>query len=150
MRIRAIERWKTEQGSAIIEFSIIAFIFIITLLSVVEMARMVLVYTTLANAARVGARYAIVHGGDRTGTGADGPSGPGSTTQVESVVKDFASVGLLTVSSLTVTVSYPNGNNKAGSAVSVTVTYPYDPLLTYFNAILGDTLGSTSEGVIVF
>lgn len=133
-----------------VEFSLIAVMLVIVLLAIVEMGRMVLVYTTVANAARAGARYAIVHGGERTGSGATGPSGPGSTTQVQTVVKNFASAGLLNTSNLTITVSYPNGLNTAGSLVSVTVTYPYDPLVPYFSTILSTTLGSTSEGVITF
>ena len=39
---------------------------VIMLLFVVEMGRMLLVYTTVANAARAGVRYAIVHGSTRT------------------------------------------------------------------------------------
>ena len=139
-----------DKGSSLLEFALIAVAFILLLLGVVEMGRMVLVYTTVANAARAGARYAIVHGGDRTGTGADGPSGPGNVTQVQTVVKNFASAGLLTTSNLNISVTYPNGANTAGSPVSVTVTYPYDPLVTFFNPLLSNTLGITSQGIITF
>jgi Flp pilus assembly protein TadG len=139
-----------DQGSNLVEFSLIAFMFIIVLVGIVEMGRMVLVYTTVANAARAGARYAIVHGGDRTGGGYDGPSGPGSTTQVETVVKNFASAGLLNTANLTITVAYPGAKNTAGYPVTVTVTYPYDPLVRYFNSLLATTMGSTSQGVITF
>lgn len=149
MRTRDIERWRSDRGSTLIEFSLVAFMFIIMLVSIVEMARMMLVYNTVANAARVGARYAIVHGADRTGGGADGPSGPGSTTQIETVVQDFARVGLLTASNLTITVAYPDGDNNAGSLVTVTVSYPYDPLVSYFS-MLRTTVASTSQGVITF
>jgi hypothetical protein len=114
------------------------------------MGRIVLVYTTVANAARVGARYAIVHGSYRTGSGATGPSGPGSTTQVETVVKNFASAGLLDTSRLTITVTYPDGTNGPGKAVKVAVTYPYDPFVRFFNSSLSVTLGSTSRGIITF
>ena len=153
MKIRGFQRLRADRGSTLVEFSLVGFMFIIVLLGVVEMGRMVLVYTTVANAARTGARYAIVHGGTRTGvgaTGVNGPSGPGNTTQVETVVQNFASAGLLNTSNLTITVAYPDGNNKAGSKVDVTVTYPYDPLVTFFNAILVTTMGSTSEGIITF
>lgn len=150
MRIRGAKRLKMDCGSSLIEFALIAFMSVIVLLGIVEMGRMVLVYTTLANSARAGARYAIVHGGDRTGSGVNGPSGPGSTAQVQTVVQNFASAGLLNTSNLTITVSYPYGVNAAGSPVSVTVTYPYDPLVGYFNSMLSTTMGSTSEGVITF
>jgi Flp pilus assembly protein TadG len=153
MSITGIGFRKMDRGSSLLEFALIAVMFVLVLLGVVEMGRMVLVYTTVANAARAGARYAIVHGGDRTGTGADGPSGPGSPctcTQVKTVVKNFASAGLLTTSNLNISVTYPNGVNTAGSPVSVTVTYPYDPLVAFFNPLLSNTLGSTSQGVITF
>jgi Flp pilus assembly protein TadG len=146
MRPLGIGRWKAEQGSNLVEFSLIAFMCIIVLLGVVEMGRMVLVYTTMANAARAGARYAIVHGGDRTAN----VSGPGNTAQVETVVKNFASAGLLDTSRLTVNVTYPDGLNTAGSRVNVTVTYPYDPLVRYFNPVLSTMMGSTSRGVITY
>jgi len=153
MRIPAIRRVQKDEGSTLIEFSLVAFMFIIVLASVVEMGRMVLVYTTVANAARAGARYAIVHGGDRTGSGVDGPSGPGSPctcTQITTVVTNFASAGLVDTTRLTVTVGYPNGSNAAGKAVTVTVSYPYDALIPYFSTLLNITMGSTSEGIITF
>jgi Flp pilus assembly protein TadG len=150
MRARTARFWKMDRGSTLVEFSLVAFMFIMILLGVVEMGRMVLVYTTVANAARAGARYAIVHGGDRTGSGVNGPSGPGSTTQIQTVVQNFASAGLVNVSNLNVNVTYPNGANTAGSPVSVTVSYTYDPLIPFFSTLLNTTIGSTSEGVITF
>ena len=146
MRLLIANRWKEDRGSSLVEFSLIAFMFIIVLLGVVDMGRMVLVYTTVANAARAGARYAIVHGGDLTA----GASGPGNTTQIQTVVQNFASAGLIDTSKLNITVTYPYNTNTAGSPVSVTVTYTYDPLVAYFNSILNTTVGSTSEGVITF
>lgn len=150
MRVTLPMHWKSEEGSNLMEFTLVSVMFIVVMLSIVEMGRMALVYTTMANAARAGARYAVVHGGERTGTGYDGPSGPGSTTQVETVVKNFASAGILDSTRLSISVSYPNGINTAGSPVIVTVSYIYDPLIAYFNSILSTTLGSTSEGVITF
>jgi Flp pilus assembly protein TadG len=128
--------------------------FIIVLLGVVEMSRMILVYTSLANAARAGTRYAIVHGSDRTGSGTNGASGPGcgpsSCTQINTVVQQFAGTGLLNGSNVAVVVNYPGGTNTPGSTVTVSVTYTYDPLVAFFSRLLNKTLGSTSEGVITF
>jgi Flp pilus assembly protein TadG len=148
MRIPAMDRWREDRGSTLIEFCLISVMLVIVLLGVVEMGRMVLVYTTIANAARAGARYAIVHGADQT-VSPSGPGNPCTCPDVQTVVKNFAGAGLVNTSLLTITVSYPNGNT-AGSPVSVTVTYPYDPLVNYFSSILNKTLGSTSEGVITF
>ncbi len=113
--------------------------------AVVEFGRMVLVSTTVANAARTGIRYAIVHGGTRTGTGADGPSGPGSVAEIQTNVRRYAGVGLLDTSRLVMDITYPDGNNNPGSRVQVTVRYPYNP----FTVLpLRVNLGSTTQGVI--
>jgi hypothetical protein len=136
-------------GQTLVEFAVVTFLTVILLLSIVEISRMVLVYTTVANAARAGARYAIVHGATRTGSGVDGPSGPaGNPPQVVTVVKNFASAGLLRSSLLAITVSYPGASNVPGQQVSVKVVYPYDPFTSYLP--LRVRLGSVSQGVIAF
>jgi len=136
-------------GQVLVEFAVVAFLSLILLLSIVEISRMTLVYTTVANAARAGARYAIVHGGTRTGSGVDGPSGPAQNpAQVVTVVRNFASAGLLSTGNLVITVHYPGASNAPGQLVSVPVVYPYDPLTTYFP--LRVRLGSTSQGVVAF
>jgi len=136
------------RGTSLIEFSLCALLLIMVLMAVVEMGRLVLFYTTVTNATRGAARYAIVHGSNRTGSGVTGPSGPGANPpQVVLVARNLATI--LNESALTVTVSYPNGNNNVGSLVNVTVSYPYDPLLGYFP--LGPIqIRNSSQGVIVF
>ena len=137
------------RGQTLVEFSLVAFLSVILLLSIVEFSRMALVYTTIANAARAGSRYAIVHGATRTGTGIDGPSGPAQNPpQVVTVVKNFASAGLLSTNALIISVDYPGASNAPGQLVSVTVIYPYDPLTSYFS--LRMRLGSVSQGVVAF
>ena len=137
-------------GQTIIEFSVVVLMTVIMLLFVVEMGRMVLVYTTVANAARAGVRYAIVHGNSRTvGTGLTNASGPASNpAQVLTVVTDFATAGLITPTLLVINVTYPSGSNAPGQAVNITVVYPYNPLTTYFSKTV--RLGSAAQGVIVF
>lgn len=146
VRIRRCGR----RGQSLVEFSVVTLLTLLMLLFVVEMGRMALVYTTVANAARAGVRYAIVHGGTRaTGSTVNSASGPGNNpAQVLTAVKNFASAGPLTLSLLVVTVTYPGGSNAPGQSVDVSVVYPYDPLTTYFPKTL--RLGSTAQGVIVF
>jgi Flp pilus assembly protein TadG len=147
----SVRRLKTAEGSTLVEFSLVAFMLIIVILGVVEMGRLVLVYTTIANSARAGARYAIVHGHDRAaGSGADGESGPGNNpAQVLTVVKNFGSAGLLHLSDSNITVTY-SPSNTVGSTVTVKVVYTYDPLVSFFNNLLNVNLGSTSQGVITY
>jgi Flp pilus assembly protein TadG len=137
------ERAKSERGSSLVEFSLVAFLLVMLLIGIVEMCRMVLVYNDVAQAARAGVRYAIVHGSDNLA----------STTAIQTVAKNFlgsAPVNLANVG-LAVNVSYPDtGACKIpGCRVKVTVTYPYDPLVGYF-PITGVNLSSTSQGVITF
>ena len=141
-------RRRNSRGGTLVEFAICAFLMVIVLLSVVEMARMVLVFTTLANSARAAARYAIVHGSSRTGSGTNGPSGPGNNpAEVVLVARNFASTGALDITRLTITVTYIGGN-AVGNFVNVAVSYPYDPLVGYLP--LAVPLNSASRGVIVF
>lgn len=137
-------------GQSLVEFSLVAVMTVIMLLFVVEMGRMLLVYTTVANAARAGVRYAIVHGSTRAvGITVDSASGPASNpAQVVTVIQNFAGTGLLTISRLVINVTYPGASNAPGQTVNITVVYPYDPLTTYFSKTL--RLGSASQGVIVF
>jgi Flp pilus assembly protein TadG len=140
---------QTRAGQTLVEFSLVLVMTMILLLGVVEISRMVLVYTTVANSARAGARYAVVHGSNRTGSGADGPSGPANNpAQVVTVIKNFASAGLLQTSNLVITVNYPGASNLPGQLLSVTVIYPYDPFTRYFP--LRVRLGSVTQGVILF
>jgi len=137
-------------GQTLIEFSVVTLLTVIMLLFVVEMGRMVLLYTAVANAARAGIRYAIVHGSSRAvGTTVNSASGPASNpAQVLRVVSNFAGTSPLTTSLLVVNVTYPGGSNAPGQTVNITVVYPYDPLTTYFSKTL--RLGSAAQGIIVF
>lgn len=147
------------EGATMVEFALVAVLLVIVLVSVVEMGRMILVYTTMADAARAGVRYAMVHGSDRPSSGvssADQRSGPGNPcttcTEIVNVVNDFAAAGLVDVTNLQVTVAYPGSGSPAngpGQPVQVTVSYVYDPLIGYFS-FLTPTLSSTSEGVITY
>ena len=145
----AISRHARSRGSTLVEFSLCAFLLMTMSLAAIEFGRMLLVYTTVANASRVGARYAIVHGDTRTGTGADGPSGPGNNpAQVVQVEKNFASAGLLDTSRLAINITYPDALNTVGSHVNISVVYPYDPFTTFLP--LRVRLGSATQGIIVF
>ena len=139
-----------DAGQSLVEFSIVCFMLCILTLAVFEMGRMVLVYATIANAARVGARYAVVHGSSRSvGASASNASGPSNNpAQVLSVVTNFASAGILTTSRLVITVTYPGSSNAPGQLVDVTVSYPYDPLTTFLPFRVN--MGSTTQGVIAF
>jgi len=137
-------------GTALVELTFVIFLLVSTLLATFELSRMLLVYNSVANAARVAVRYASVHGSTNTGTGVDGPSGPSNTTHIKTIVEDYAKTSLLDVTKLQITVTYPDGGasaNAPGSRVRVRVMYDYDPLMLL---PLSVPLGSLTEGIIVF
>jgi Flp pilus assembly protein TadG len=145
--LRAARSRRSRRGSALIEFAITAFLLLTVFFAVLEFCRVVLVYTSVANAARVAARYAVTHGSGRTGTGADGPSGPGADPpQVVAVASTWTKKSMMKSSRVEITVSYPDASNVKGSRVSVKIVYPYDPFYSYLG--LSMRLGSIAEGVI--
>jgi Flp pilus assembly protein TadG len=148
--VTGADRKRRRSGQSLVEFSLTALMTSITMLFVLEVGRMLLVYTAIADAAREGVRYAIVHGSSRaTGSGQNNASGPSSNpAQVVTVIDNFAGTGPLTISRLVISVTYPGSSNAPGQKVSVSVIYPYDPLVTYFPSTL--RLGSASEGVILY
>ena len=141
------KRKSAQRGATIIEFALVTLLLMIVIFAGIEFDRMLLVYTSLADSARAGVRYAIVHGSDRTGTG-DPASGPGNTSYVDAKVRQYASAGTIntSVSALKVFVEYPV-NNKPGSLVKVTVKYLYDPFVAL---PLGVNMTSATQGIIVF
>ncbi len=141
---------RRRSGQGLVEFSVTAFLTSITMLFVLEIGRMLLVYALVADAAREGVRYAIVHGSSRsTGSAQTDASGPAANpAQVVTVIDNFAGTGPLTTSRLVINVTYPGSSNAPGQTVNVSVVYPYDPLVTYFPATL--RLGSASQGVIIY
>ena len=124
------------RGATMVEFSLFFLLFLMLSLGIMEFARALWTYTTLAHAARQGARYAMVHG----------ESNPVSNTQIRDVVVANA-VGLVD-SDLSVTPVW-SPNNKSGSVVEVQVRYPFRfvtaPIVLSKNDL---QLGSTSRMVI--
>lgn len=148
------------RGQALVEFAMTIVALLALVFGVVEITRLMLCYTTVANSARLGARYAITNSSvpGTTVYYADVSNYKSNTT---SVVQNFATAGTLSSSNLTVTVAFPDSSctgttststctgTSPGNRVSVSVSYAYDPLFSYFS--LGTiNLTSTSEGVITW
>jgi Flp pilus assembly protein TadG len=145
----------TERGATMVEVVLIVQLLLTVTFGIVECGRLFLAYTTLTNAARAGARYAIVHGHYRTGSGVDGPSGPGSNANVADVVHSVTTAAGLPASSVIVTDSvdepmYPDGTNNVGARVRVKVSYNFSAIVLPLIPLPSVPLGSTSEGTICY
>lgn len=127
MKRRTLGR-RGERGQSLVEFSLIAVVFFMLVLGIVDVGRAVWHYNALAQATREGTRYAIVHGANSTD-----PVGPGDAQAVTDQVEQFASG--LDLSQLTVTPAWPDGNNQPGNHVEVTSSYDYEPVFGFFGVI---------------
>ncbi|HEY6346222.1 MAG TPA: TadE/TadG family type IV pilus assembly protein [Bryobacteraceae bacterium] len=133
----------SRRGQALVEFAISALIALLLIFGAVEFSRIMLVYTTLADAARLGARYAITHGTIPGSTGATDP-----TAGVKAVVQKFLAPGTVNINAAVISTSFPDGTTKPGNRVQVNVSYPYNLLISYLP--INVTLSTTSEGIFTW
>ena len=116
-----------------VEFSIVAFLFVLLLLGIGEFGIATWAKNSVAHAAREGSRWAMVRGA-QSGQ-ATNQTGVNNYVQSKSSLKP-----------ITVTAVWPT-NKEAGSIVSVTVTYAFKRIGLI---IPNKTLSSTSKMVIVY
>ena len=102
-------------GSALasIEFAFCGGVFIFMLLAVSDFGRLMFTYHEMAEASRVAARYAIVHG--------SASASPATAAAIAKVAA--AATPLVTSAEVTVTFS---PNNSPGSQVTVAIARPFD------------------------
>ncbi len=111
---------KKQAGQAIVEFALATLIMIPMIFGTIDIGTYFWAQTTLDNAARAGARYAIVHGSQ-----SQNPCGPGNTAPIVQVVNNSIAA-LPNPGSITVNASW-DPNNSPGSSVTVQVTYTWQP-----------------------
>lgn len=136
-----------EDGQALVEFALVLPVLLMLILGLIEVARAVEQENTLSFAAREGARYAIVHGSSSSSPLPYCSSCTNAT--LTSVVQNAA---ISVNGTLTVTVAFPDGDNRRGSRVSVQATAPFVPLPSQwlFNGALSVTLRGGSALVIQY
>jgi len=129
-----------------VEFALVTFFLFFLFAAILQMIFMMHAYNTLADSAKEGVRYAIVHGTGNTQCSGPGlpsasppvncPDIPGAN--VQTTVVNFAAVSMQGIQTSDVTVNYnPNGANGAASCntpgcmVRVTVSHPFHPLFGF-------------------
>src|SRR5882757_2760232 len=104
-----------EAGQAAVEFALTIVFLMLLIVGFVELIMLLHTYNAVADSAKEGVRYAIVHGAANTSP--SGPSCPCAGIDVAvgtGVVKTYAQLSLHDTSGMTVTVNYnPGGNNGA-------------------------------------
>src|SRR5690242_7498440 len=107
MRSILADRWRDQRGQSLLETAVMIPLIFVVVFWVFELGWLMYTFTVLADAANEGVRYAIVHsGGDVGGT--------------EATVKSFAAVSMHDVSSISTSVTFPDGSATPPHRVLVT------------------------------
>jgi Flp pilus assembly protein TadG len=135
---------RNRRGAAVLEMSIILSVFVILTFGMLDLGIGVLRYHILANAARQGARSAIVHGKQAAALG------PWSTDTIDHVPATTANVPIIDgvtsggskygmkyflagcdLANTKITAEWLDASNAYGKRVRVTVESPYRPFMTF-------------------
>lgn len=119
-------RHARDRGQALAEFALVAPIFFLMLFAIIDFGRYVYYVQILNNAAREGARYAIVHGAEAVPS--TGPPDDPSATAVKSTVRNYL-VGVIDGGALTINATWTPPVNLRGNLVTVQVDYQFRSLI---------------------
>lgn len=121
---------RRRKGAAAVEFAVVAPVFVLMLLGMMEYGRMLMVQQSLTAAAREGARLAVV---DET-----------TEAEVKTLVKSFLASSGVTDPTVSVTST---GTAVHGQPITVSVSVPFDDVSWLSSPMfLGDkTLSSTAS-----
>jgi len=155
---------RREQGQATVEFALTILFVMIMIIGSLDMIVLVYTYNVLADSAKEGVRYAVVHGSrNSTPSGPtcpcadiDGPAAPtgsyGGYSSGYGVVKTYARFSLHDTTSMNVTVTYPDTANppanQSPNRVRVVVSYVYQPFFGLGWPSV--TVDAASEGRIAY
>jgi Flp pilus assembly protein TadG len=138
MRLVALKR--CERGGQLIEFALMSLLLFLLVFGITELGRAVWIYGTVAHLSREGARFAIVRGFDSRNR-----ETPATAADVTAYVQSRAAG----MTGLTVTTTWPDGDNEQGSVVQVRVSKPFESIVPLI-PVGPITLTSTSRMVISF
>ncbi len=158
-------RDRRHRAQALVEFALVAPFFFFLLFTLIEFGRAIYYIQMLNNAAREGARYAIVCGAESRCPSGPMPVGYGSNpfdpngARVIGVVKDHAIAVIDSgPADFAVTVKWcdttacpgtlGDGTNERGQTVQVDVAYVYRPVISGFTPVPSFTLNGGSTLVI--
>jgi len=137
-----------QHGVAAIESAIVAPLFFLLLLAILDGSRMIYAYSAVAHAAREGVRYAVVRGSEAGQDDRRIGDSPTTDTQIENYILQQSSP----LENITVTTTWSLDSNlqvtkDAGQIVEIEVTHDFISVTPFFPSV---SLTSTSRSVIYF
>jgi Flp pilus assembly protein TadG len=138
-------RHEGERGQAVAEFAMAIPIVFFVLFGIIDFGRALYAYDLVASAARIGSRYAVVHGSSCTPTPGCTATSAAIQTYVRSMVSGINSSTLNVTATWPPVAGCPGGSPTAQCPVLVTVSYAFKYLLS-FNLTV--TMTSASQMVI--
>lgn len=152
-------RQRDRRGATVLEMALWLGLFLLITLGMLDLGLGVFRYHIVSQAARLGARRAIVHGELATALGVWGPTAINTTgddqstpIMIDSPEDPPLAVGLgdLLVTcdreNTTVDVEWPSGSNAFGEPVRVTVTTPHTPVFAWI--FPGGTINLTASSTM--
>jgi Flp pilus assembly protein TadG len=150
---------KGSRGQAQVEFVLTILFVLLLIFGIIELIMLIYTYNVLADSAKEGVRYAIVHGCDFdsstcSGTCAFAALPPqnactdANADNVKAWARNFARASLHDTSAMAIAVNYPDGSSDAPNRVQVAVSYPYQPLFGLGWPTV--TVRAAAEGRIVY
>lgn len=115
-----------DAGQSLIEFALVLPLVLLLLIGILDLGRGFQAYVSLGNAVREAAREATVHGSAAAVTW--GPAA--NDARVVTAVR--GRIAGIPVADVTVTSSWPEGDNALGSVVVVTASYSFRPVAFEF------------------
>lgn len=153
-----IRKQQGQRGATMVEFSLTLLTVIFVLFLLFEFSLWIYCYNVMANAAKAGVRYAVVHGSGLSSSSQSGPApGSGSASPGNSVcgtnvsdvvteVNKWASFSIYKTTAMSITICYLDGTNAAPNRVQVKVS---NPVTTFFSIFTTPPVTATAQGRIV-
>ena len=112
---------ENRRGQALVEFALTAMVLLLIIMGIFDFGRAIYERSTLADAAREGARYAVIS----THTDAG----------IRQRVRDMAPGTQLTDADIQID---PAGSRTGGAAVTVSISHQFDPITPLIAAFMGE------------
>jgi Flp pilus assembly protein TadG len=143
--LRVIRRWRSERGAELVEFAIVMPVLVVMLTGIVDFALLFHSWEVTTNAAREGARLAVLPGYDVNGYQA-------ALNRVDDYIEAGGARGSYTRAAELVPVSLGPGV-AASSGVRVTVTYTHNflllgPVIGLLNGTFRDSVTYSTSAVM--